>query len=91
MITRWAHSAVQNSEPCKPGGCSDHDSSVFETTIRVVGGLLAAHDLSGDAMFARRCGSLWSRLCPGDELTIALMREYLGMKLGRRRHAMAPG
>lgn len=32
----------------------NHDSSVFETTIRVVGGLLAAYDLSGDAMFARR-------------------------------------
>lgn len=38
----------------------DHDSSVFETTIRVVGGLLAAHDLSGDAMFARRCARLAS-------------------------------
>ena len=46
-------------------GCSDHDSSVFETTIRVVGGLLAAHDLSGDAMFARRCGPIpWSQFCP---------------------------
>ena len=33
----------------------DHDSSVFETTIRVLGGLMAAHDLTGDAMYVTRC------------------------------------
>jgi hypothetical protein len=32
----------------------DHDSSVFETTIRVLGGLMAAHDLTGDAMYIAR-------------------------------------
>ena len=33
----------------------DHYSSVFETTIRVLGGLMAAHDLTGDAMYVTRC------------------------------------
>lgn len=30
------------------------DASVFETIIRVVGGTLAAHDLSGDAVMLQR-------------------------------------
>ncbi|GJN01826.1 hypothetical protein PR202_ga19127 [Eleusine coracana subsp. coracana] len=30
----------------------DYDASVFETTIRVVGGLLSAYDLSGDKYFS---------------------------------------
>ena len=34
--------------------CRDHESSVFETTIRVLGGLMAAHDLTGDAMYTAR-------------------------------------
>ena len=35
--------------------CRDCNVSVFEMTIRGVGGLLAAHDLSGDAVFLERC------------------------------------
>lgn len=35
--------------------CRDCNVSVFEMTIRSVGGLLAAHDLSGDATFLERC------------------------------------
>lgn len=31
------------------------DASVFETTIRVVGGLLSAHDLTGEAIFLQKC------------------------------------
>ena len=33
----------------------DCNVSVFEMTIRGIGGLLAAHDLSGDAVFLDRC------------------------------------
>ena len=32
--------------------------SVFEMTIRGLGGLLAAHDLSGDAVFLEKCAAL---------------------------------
>lgn len=31
-----------------------YDGSVFETTIRVIGGMLAAYDLTGDEMYVRR-------------------------------------
>jgi mannosyl-oligosaccharide alpha-1,2-mannosidase len=31
------------------------DASVFETIIRVVGGMLAAHDMTGDQWMVDRC------------------------------------
>ena len=34
-----------------------YDASVFETTIRVMGGLLTAYELSDDRMFLTRCES----------------------------------
>ena len=40
----------------------DSDISVFETTIRSLGGLLAAYDLSGDEVFLERADDLGSRL-----------------------------
>ena len=36
--------------------CRPYEASVFETTIRVVGGMLAAFDLSNDRMFIVRFG-----------------------------------
>ena len=36
--------------------------SVFETTIRIVGGLLSAHQLSGDQVFADKAEELMHRL-----------------------------
>ena len=40
----------------------DNDISVFETTIRSLGGLLAAYDLSGDEVFLERADDLGNRL-----------------------------
>jgi len=40
------------------------DVSVFETTIRSLGGLLSAHDLSGDDVFLDKAKELGSRLFP---------------------------
>eukprot|EP01018_Ginkgo_biloba_P039971 Gb_07364 [translate_table: standard] len=42
----------------------DVDASVFETTIRVVGGLLSAYDLSGDKVFLERATQIADRLLP---------------------------
>ena len=44
----------------------DHafDASVFETTIRVIGGLMSANHLTGDAMFAKKAEELAERLLP---------------------------
>ncbi|XP_068637590.1 mannosyl-oligosaccharide 1,2-alpha-mannosidase MNS1-like [Aristolochia californica] len=40
------------------------DTSVFETTIRVVGGLLSAYDLSGDKIFLEKAKDIADRLLP---------------------------
>ncbi|KAD2394000.1 hypothetical protein E3N88_40977 [Mikania micrantha] len=41
-----------------------YDASVFETTIRVVGGLLSAYDLSGDDVFLEKAKDIADRLLP---------------------------
>ncbi|CAA7392096.1 unnamed protein product [Spirodela intermedia] len=42
----------------------DYEASVFETTIRVVGGLLSAYDLSGDKLFLSKAQDIGNRLLP---------------------------
>ncbi|CAK9146084.1 unnamed protein product [Ilex paraguariensis] len=42
----------------------NYDASVFETTIRVVGGLLSAYDLSGDKVFLEKAKDMADRLLP---------------------------
>ncbi|XP_057967780.1 mannosyl-oligosaccharide 1,2-alpha-mannosidase MNS1-like [Malania oleifera] len=42
----------------------NYDASVFETTIRVVGGLLSAYDLSNDKMFLEKAKDIADRLLP---------------------------
>ncbi|KAL3528500.1 hypothetical protein ACH5RR_007822 [Cinchona calisaya] len=42
----------------------NYDASVFETTIRVVGGLLSAYDLSGDKIFLEKAQDIADRLLP---------------------------
>ncbi|KAM7254215.1 hypothetical protein ACFE04_031897 [Oxalis oulophora] len=42
----------------------DYEASVFETTIRVVGGLLSTYDLSGDEVFLEKARDIADRLLP---------------------------
>ncbi|XP_023758959.1 mannosyl-oligosaccharide 1,2-alpha-mannosidase MNS1 isoform X1 [Lactuca sativa] len=42
----------------------NYDASVFETTIRVVGGLLSAYDLSGEHVFLEKAKDIADRLLP---------------------------
>ncbi|KAI3766285.1 hypothetical protein L2E82_16338 [Cichorium intybus] len=42
----------------------NYDASVFETTIRVVGGLLSAYDLSGENVFLEKAKDIADRLLP---------------------------
>eukprot|EP00262_Sarcandra_glabra_P007997 TRINITY_DN21165_c0_g1_i2.p1 TRINITY_DN21165_c0_g1~~TRINITY_DN21165_c0_g1_i2.p1 ORF type:complete len:574 (+),score=88.33 TRINITY_DN21165_c0_g1_i2:129-1850(+) len=42
----------------------NYDASVFETTIRIVGGLLSAYDLSGDKLFLEKARDIADRLLP---------------------------
>ena len=41
---------------------SYYEASVFETTIRVVGGILTAHELTSDPDLLRRCAQKPLRL-----------------------------
>ncbi|KAJ7955848.1 alpha-1,2-Mannosidase [Quillaja saponaria] len=42
----------------------DYEASVFETTIRVLGGLLSAYDLSGDKVFLEKATNIADKLLP---------------------------
>ncbi|XP_030456478.2 mannosyl-oligosaccharide 1,2-alpha-mannosidase MNS1-like [Syzygium oleosum] len=42
----------------------NYNASVFETTIRMVGGLLSAYDLSGDKVFLEKATDIADRLLP---------------------------
>ncbi|KAA8522721.1 hypothetical protein F0562_009117 [Nyssa sinensis] len=42
----------------------NYEASVFETTIRILGGLLSAYDLSGDEVFLQKARDLADRLLP---------------------------
>ncbi|KAL4584532.1 hypothetical protein LXL04_009135 [Taraxacum kok-saghyz] len=42
----------------------NYEASVFETTIRVVGGLLSAYDLSGENVFLEKAKDIADRLLP---------------------------
>ncbi|KAK8506780.1 hypothetical protein V6N12_002224 [Hibiscus sabdariffa] len=50
----------------------DYDASVFETTIRVVGGLLSAYDLSGDRVFLEKARDIADRLLPAWDTTTGI-------------------
>lgn len=45
--------------------CRAYDASVFETTIRVLGGMLTAYELSNDRIFLTRCAHVPSHMTGG--------------------------
>lgn len=61
----------------------DYTCSVFETTIRVLGGLLSAYDLSGDAMFLGKARQLADRLLPAWNTPSGIPWHYLNLKSGQ--------
>jgi len=61
----------------------DYDASVFETTIRVVGGLLSAYDLSGDKVFLEKAKDITDRLLPAWETTSGIPYNRINLAHGR--------
>lgn len=55
-LARHAHAALR---VCRLRRA--YDASVFETTIRVLGGMLTAYELSNDQIFLTRCA--WVPWC----------------------------
>lgn len=62
--------------------------SVFETTIRALGGLLAAYDLSGEAVFLEKAKDLGNRLLPAFNTPTGIPRASIVLATGQ---ASAPG
>eukprot|EP00250_Pteridium_aquilinum_P012694 c20880_g1_i1 orf=430-2277(+) len=65
-----------------------YDASVFETTIRVLGGLLSAYDLSEDNMFLEKAKDLADRLLPAWNTPTGIPYTTINLQTG---HANNPG
>ncbi|XP_062154182.1 mannosyl-oligosaccharide 1,2-alpha-mannosidase MNS1 [Alnus glutinosa] len=61
----------------------DHDASVFETTIRVVGGLLSAYDLSRDQVFLNKARDIADRLLPAWDTPSGVPYNIINLVHGR--------
>ncbi|KAL5675064.1 hypothetical protein ACJX0J_011195, partial [Zea mays] len=61
----------------------DYDASVFETTIRVVGGLLSSYDLSGDKVFLDKAKDITDRLLPAWDTTSGIPYNRINLAHGR--------
>uniref|UniRef100_A0ACD5UU85 Uncharacterized protein n=1 Tax=Avena sativa TaxID=4498 RepID=A0ACD5UU85_AVESA len=61
----------------------DYDASVFETTIRVVGGLLSAYDMSGDKVFLEKAKDIADRLLPAWDTTSGIPYNSINLAHGR--------
>ncbi|XP_058179203.1 mannosyl-oligosaccharide 1,2-alpha-mannosidase MNS1 [Rhododendron vialii] len=60
----------------------NYDASVFETTIRVVGGLLSAYDLSGDKVFLEKAKDIADRLLPAWDTPSGIPRNIINLAHG---------
>ncbi|KAK1327123.1 Mannosyl-oligosaccharide 1,2-alpha-mannosidase MNS1 [Acorus calamus] len=70
----------------------DYDASVFETTIRVVGGLLSAYDLSGDKVFLEKAKDIGDRLLPAWDTPTGIPYNSINLAHGRpHNHGWAGG
>lgn len=61
----------------------NYDASVFETTIRVVGGLLSSYDLSGDKIFLDKAKDIADRLLPAWDTPSGIPYNFINLVDGR--------
>ena len=66
----------------------DGEVSVFETSIRLVGGLLSAHHASGDAALLAKARDLVDRLLPAFETPTGMPYRYINLKTGAARETV---
>ncbi|KAG2306437.1 hypothetical protein Bca4012_084546 [Brassica carinata] len=60
----------------------DYDASMFETTIRVVGGLLSSYDLSGDKLFLDKAKDIADRLLPAWDTPSGIPYNIINLRHG---------
>lgn len=63
----------------------DGEVSVFETSIRLVGGLLSAHHACGDPVLLARARDLADRLLPAFDTPTGFPYRYINLQTGARR------
>ncbi|KAL6972573.1 mannosyl-oligosaccharide alpha-1,2-mannosidase [Sarracenia purpurea var. burkii] len=64
----------------------NYDASVFETTIRVVGGLLSTYDLSGDKVFLEKAKDIADRLLPAWNTPSGIPYNIINLAQGNARN-----
>jgi glycosyl hydrolase family 47 len=69
----------------------DQDIEVknFEITIRILGGLLSAHQMTGDARLLRLAEDLGTRLLPAFDSPTGMPYMYVNLKTGKTRGAVS--
>ncbi|CAI5530563.1 unnamed protein product [Closterium sp. Naga37s-1] len=63
----------------------DYDANVFETTIRILGGLLSAYDLSGDPMLLAKARELADKLLPAFATPTGIPLAFVNLASGTAR------
>jgi mannosyl-oligosaccharide alpha-1,2-mannosidase len=63
----------------------DGEVSVFETSIRLLGGLLSAHHACGDPVLLAKARDLADRLIPAFDTPTGMPYRYINLKTGARR------
>ena len=64
----------------------NYEASVFETTIRIVGGLLATYDLSGDEMYLEKCLELAKKLEPAFRTETGIPYSIINLYTGEAKN-----
>jgi len=66
----------------------DGEVSVFETSIRLVGGLLSAHHASGDPVLLEKAADLANRLLPAFDSPTGMPHRYVNLATGAPRESV---
>lgn len=66
----------------------DGEVSVFETSIRLVGGLLSAHHACGDPLLLAKAADLADRLLPAFETPTGMPYRYINLRTGAPRQSV---
>ncbi|KAH7544746.1 hypothetical protein FEM48_Zijuj01G0018900 [Ziziphus jujuba var. spinosa] len=69
----------------------DYEASVFETTIRVIGGLISAYDLSGDEIFLEKARDIADRLLPAWDTPSGIPYNLINLANGNAHNHMWTG
>jgi hypothetical protein len=79
-VRKW----VDEQLPFMLGNGKQENINLFETTIRIIGGLLSAYDLTGDAMYAERASQVMAAMVAAGPFKTASGIPYGTVSIYRR-------